>query len=310
MMQVSTAGIRRHRRGSAPRAAQRRLAAAFLPVLAGAACVALPSCRSKSESEVTRAEPLTIAREHESQRGASQPPGRTAAASPAPKGSPSIAPVTQEASARDEDDRPARQDESSGEAKSFRVDGVAKGDVLNIRYKADAESPLAGSIPAGATHVDGLGAPKTVGSATWQRVRYGGVTGWVNARFLKANGGGAAARVAAPPKIETLTPLVCFGAEPDWGLTFGADGAVVCGGNCSPPPSGLRVIKILAGRSGTPDGFDLVDGQGKQWLSAVVAKTDQCSDGMSDDPYPYEFAGNGKLGNLKGCCRVKDKDEH
>jgi len=310
MKRVSMAGIQRIR-ANAPPASRQRLAAALLPALAGA-CVALPSCKSKSESEVTRAEPLTIAREHESQRGAAQPaPARaTSASAPGPKGSPNIAPVTQGASARDEDDRPTREAEPSGEARSFRVEGVAEGDVLNIRYKADADSPLAGSIPAGAPHVDGLGAAKTVGSATWQRVRYGGVTGWVNARFLKPNGGGAPSRAAAPPKIEALTPLVCFGAEPDWGLTFGADGAVVCGGNCNPPASGLRVIKILAGRSGTPDGFDLIDGQGKQWLSAVVAKTDQCSDGMSDDPYPYEIAGNGKLGNLKGCCRVKDKDEH
>jgi uncharacterized membrane protein len=300
MMRDSLTGIR---------AARPRLATALLPLLAGAAWVALPACKSKSESEVTRAEPLTIAREHEQQRAAPSPsPVRPiSAASPS---SPKIAPATEEASAHDEDGRPAQGDESSGEAKSFRVDGVAEGDVLNIRYKADADSPLAGSIPAGAPHVEALGAPRTVGSAAWQRVRYGGVTGWVNARFLKPNGGGAPARAAAPPKIDALTPLVCFGAEPDWGLTFGPDGAVVCGGNCDPPPSGLRVTKILASRSGTPDGFDLVDGQGKQWLSAVVAKTDQCSDGMSDDPYPYEFAGNGKLGNLKGCCRVKDKDEH
>ena len=292
------------------RAARPRLATALLPLLAGAAWVALPACKSKGESEVTRAEPLTIAREREQQRAAPSPSPVRPISAASPSSPPEIAPAPQEASAHDEDGRPAQRDESSGEARSFRVEGVAEGDVLNIRYKADADSPLAGSIPAGAAHVEGLDAPKTVGSATWQRVRYGGVTGWVNARFLKPNGPGAPAGAAAPPKIDALTPLVCFGAEPDWGLTFGADGAVVCGGNCNPPPSGLRVTKILAGRSGTPDGFDLVDGQGKQWLSAVVAKTDQCSDGMSDDPYPYEFAGNGKLGNLKGCCRVKDKDEH
>ena len=312
MMRDAPTDIRPSNRAGRPRA---RLAAALLPVVAGAACVALASCKSKSDSEVTRAEALTIAREGEQPRSAQKPsPVRPAASPASAKGSqsnvPNIAPVTQAASAQEEDDRPAREDDSRGAAKSFRVEGVAEGDVLNIRYKADADSPLAGSIPAGAPHVDGLGAPKTVGAATWQRVRYGGVTGWVNARFLKPNGAGAPSRAAAPPKIEALTPLVCFGAEPDWGLTFGADGAVVCGGNCTPPPSGLRVTKILAGRSGTPDGFDLVDGQGKPWLSAVVAKTDQCSDGMSDDPYPYEFAGNGKLGNLKGCCRVKDKDEH
>src|ERR1043165_1550791 len=82
MKRVSMAGIQRIR-ANAPPASRQRLAAALLPALAGA-CVALPSCKSKSESEVTRAEPLTIAREHESQRGAAQPAPAPAHPAPAP----------------------------------------------------------------------------------------------------------------------------------------------------------------------------------------------------------------------------------
>jgi uncharacterized membrane protein len=101
---------------------------------------------------------------------------------------------------------------------------------------------------------------------------------------------------------------VCFGNEPSWSLRFGADGAATCGAACEAPP-GLRVTKVLADRHGTPDGFDLVDGKGNHWMRAVVAKTGKCSDGMSDDPYLYEFTGIVKSGNLTGCCRVKEKDE-
>jgi uncharacterized membrane protein len=269
-------------------------------------CFALLACRSDAESsssEGARATPVNIARE--AQRSPERKSERTSAKlSPAtPKPGPNITPVTAEASARE-----VKNEAASGST-SFRVEGVAAGDVLNIRYEPDAESTTSGSIPAGTAHVEGLGVAKTVGQATWQRVRYGGVTGWVNARFLKPNAGGAPRQVPAPSKIEALTPLVCFGAEPNWAITFGADGSAVCGSNCEPPASGLRVTKILTDRSGTPDGFDLVDADGKQWLSVVVAKTGKCSDGMSDDPYLYEFAGSGKPGKLAGCCRVKDKDE-
>ncbi len=39
-------------------------------------------------------------------------------------------------------------------------------------------------------------------------------------------------------------------------------------------------------------------------------KTDECSDGMSDDPYPLELRGVGESTQLSGCCRIKSKDEH
>jgi hypothetical protein len=87
----------------------------------------------------------------------------------------------------DEDNRPP--------AASFRVEGVAADDVLNIRSKPDANSRVLGSIPPQERRVEGLGAPTTVARSTWQRVRYAGVTGWVNARFLRAN-------VAGPPSHE------------------------------------------------------------------------------------------------------------
>jgi len=86
------------------------------------------------------------------------------------------------ARAPDEDPRPR--------AASFRVEGVAEDDVLNIRSQPDANARVLGAIPPQESHVEGMGAPTTVARSTWQRVRYGGVTGWVNARFLRANAGG------------------------------------------------------------------------------------------------------------------------
>jgi uncharacterized protein YgiM (DUF1202 family) len=82
----------------------------------------------------------------------------------------------------------AADEDSSARGKWFRVDGVAADDVLNIRSKPDAKASVLGSIPPAEEHVEGVGAPNTVGRGTWQRVRYAGVVGWVNARFLTAGG--------------------------------------------------------------------------------------------------------------------------
>lgn len=106
-------------------------------------------------------------------------------ADPEPVAAPVTAPVT--ARAADEDTRPR--------AAWFRVEGVAEDDVLNIRSQPDASSRVLGSIPPQEGYVEGLGAPTTVARSTWQRVHYAGVTGWVNARFLRAN-------VGAPPSHE------------------------------------------------------------------------------------------------------------
>jgi uncharacterized membrane protein len=257
------------------------------------------ACRSSEEGVNTRSEPLVPGRE-ESARISERP----RPASAAPSESPGITPVVPPPKAADETESAS----ANGGGTSYRVHGVAADDVLNIRVDPDAEAASSGTIPSDAKHVEGLGAPKKVGATTWQRIRYGGAVGWVNERFLKANAGGVRSRPPAPAKIEALTPLVCFGNEPYWSLRFGADGMATCGSACEAPAE-LRVTKVLADRSGTPDGFDLVDGKGNRWMRAVISKTGKCSDGMSDDPYPYELTGIVKSGNFTGCCRIKTKDE-
>lgn len=64
----------------------------------------------------------------------------------------------------------------------FRVVGVSKGDLLNVRSEPKASASVVGKIPADATAVVGAGECKA-----WCRVRYGNVDGWVDRRFLAAD---------------------------------------------------------------------------------------------------------------------------
>jgi uncharacterized protein YraI len=71
---------------------------------------------------------------------------------------------------------------------TYRVVGVARGDMLNIRELPDAESDLIGQIPPTARAVRGFGCTDDTPSGTeWCRVKYGPVVGWVRGRFVEAN---------------------------------------------------------------------------------------------------------------------------
>ena len=114
------------------------------------------------------------------------------------------------------------------------------------------------------------------------------------------------APAAAAPSVAhlaALEPLICFGNEPFWGVTFKADGSATCEAMCEGPP-GLHVVHLTLTASGDPQSFDLLDAHGGLFLRAALRKTGKCSDGMSDNLHPYEFTGTGQRG-LTGCCRDK-----
>jgi uncharacterized membrane protein len=201
---------------------------------------------------------------------------------------------------------PARA--SAGSPAFFRVQGVASDDVLNIRSNPDSGSRLLGTIPAGASAVEGIGAPTVAGSARWQRVRHGGTIGWVNARFLSpddAAGNGASPAAATPASRALLATLICFGTEPFWAIRFGADGSASFEAMGEvPAPSSVTQLRESA--SGDLESFDLLDAGRSVSLHAALRKTGRCSDGMSDLLHAYEFAGVGTPGALYGCCRFDE----
>ena len=70
---------------------------------------------------------------------------------------------------------------------TYRVVGVARGDMLNIRERPDPNSDLIGQIPHDARRVRGFGCTdETENRTTWCRVKHGAVVGWVRQKFVKA----------------------------------------------------------------------------------------------------------------------------
>jgi uncharacterized membrane protein len=189
----------------------------------------------------------------------------------------------------------------------YRVTGVAGNDVLNIRKDVAhggqvSAAPIIGSIPSGATDVKGTGVTVEVEGSLWRQVVYGGVVGWVAARYL------AESEETGP--VSAPVELSCGGTEPFWSMTFGASGAVR-----EDPGAGTSVDRFTyvstsprfaAGRSHVWS-VALRSAGGSPAAIAVFIRTDACSDGMSDFTYPIEFVlseddSDGAV--LSGCCQL------
>jgi uncharacterized membrane protein len=166
---------------------------------------------------------------------------------------------------------------------TYEVTGVAPGDVLNIRLAPRASAPKVGQFgprDSGIKLYERRGDWALVGRDNPNRP-----DGWVNARFLKQTV--AAARVRLP--------LACLGTEPFWSLKILSAARAVYD-DPETPSRRYRVADFR--RSGADATLRLVPG------GRVAIAADRCSDGMSDNVYPYAVRLTLPGGRrLSGCCR-------
>lgn len=181
---------------------------------------------------------------------------------------------------------------------TYKVVGVAAGDKLAVRAEPEdggrpGDWKELASLAAGATGVLGTGRSKRVNKQRWSEVVAGGVTGWVNERFLEAAGD--------PVDLKGET-FQCAGTEPFWGVTLGPKG-----GEFSDPdsksaltvervqPSVARLFPLL---------YRLRNEKG-QSLRATVTHLSHCSDGMSDYDYAFQVLLSDEENLFEGCCVIK-----
>jgi uncharacterized membrane protein len=181
---------------------------------------------------------------------------------------------------------------------TYKVVGVPAGDKLIVREEPqDGGTPAdwkeVASIPASAAAVLGTGRSKEVNKQRWSEVAIGGVSGWVNARFLA---------VADQPTDLKDATFDCFGTEPFWGVTLGPKE-----GELSEPESKTaltteRVQPALARLF--PLLYRLKNAKG-QSLRATVTHQTYCTDGMSDYDYAFEVLLSDDEVFHQGCCFIK-----
>lgn len=69
-------------------------------------------------------------------------------------------------------------------AGAYAVIGVASDDRLNVRRAPRTDAAVVTRLAPLRTGLVGVGKPRQTGRQTWQRIRVGGQTGWVNAAYL------------------------------------------------------------------------------------------------------------------------------
>jgi len=184
----------------------------------------------------------------------------------------------------------------------FRVTGVKRSDVLNIRERVDDQATISqkkilGQIPANSGGVYGSGATLRVGSSRWYEIRYKNVRGWVNGRYLQP--------VSSDLGSELESNLFCGGTEPFWALKVERNTAELTRPDKPPVRYTVAIREPFQGRKDAL-ALRLVSETGPA-ISALVQHKEWCSDGMSDLEYAFEVRviglANGDV-PLHGCCSL------
>jgi uncharacterized membrane protein len=169
------------------------------------------------------------------------------------------------------------------------VTGVAADDVLNIRERPDASSPIVGSLSPG----DAVEVIRPNDRLTWGLVNAGERSGWVSLRYLQRRPGqwdGAFPEVAA-----------CFGTEPFWSLARKGDLLTFS----TPDTSAGYAITARSGSENRRDSFHMI-ADGADGPAVAILETEACSDGMSDREFGISVQLLLGLGagarQLSGCC--------
>ncbi len=169
------------------------------------------------------------------------------------------------------------------------VTGVAADDVLNIRERPDAASPIVGQLSPGAV----VEVIRPNDRQTWGLVNAGERPGWVSLRYLQRRPGqwdGAFPEVAA-----------CFGTEPFWSLMREGDALTFS----TPDSTDTLTITARSGSENRRDSFHMI-AEGADSPAVAFLRTEACSDGMSDREFGISVQLLLGLGagarQLSGCC--------
>ena len=167
----------------------------------------------------------------------------------------------------------------------FDVARVAPDDVLNIRQRPDARSPVIGTLAPDATGIE-----ITEARGNWGRVNAGEVSGWVSMRFLDY-------RTDVWEWGQLPQGFSCYGTEPFWSLSVEGGDLV----HATPEGEARHRITAILDRGVFRDPARAV----VAGPITLTATPQICSDGMSD-----RVMGLGAMAVmdgtelLTGCCRI------
>lgn len=170
----------------------------------------------------------------------------------------------------------------------FDVTGVAADDVLNIRERPSATSPVIGQLAPDQTHIE-----VTEERDGWARVNSGERSGWASMRYLTYR--------TDVWQAGQMPGFTCFGTEPFWNLRQSGDDLVLEGVDM--PAASYPLQSVLGGDVFRDPSRALV----AEGLTVSIIPQ-QCSDGMSDRAFGLRASviRHGDQPRLfQGCCSIQ-----
>ena len=165
----------------------------------------------------------------------------------------------------------------------YDVFGVSADDVLNIRSGPSASAGIVGTLAPDATGIVALALSE---DGRWVRVQ----EGWVSGNFLAPQPGEWAGRWPEP--------LACTGTEPFWALEIRDSTLILQRLGDTPERFTATPPRPAEGRR---DRWSVGSGDGSL---SVVLGSGICSDGMSEELYPFRVDIVGPDAHLTGCCTL------
>lgn len=195
---------------------------------------------------------------------------------------------------------------------TYRVIGVSSSDPsgLNVRgniieAQSIGETNVVGHLAWNQRRIRSSGLVVEIGRSVWRQIRSGGVTGWVNEKFLELDN---------PPNFYEPTPdkLKCSGTEPFWFLNLSKTSASFSGSDLE---NGDWMEETKLDSLATHPIVEMGAGSwlvtlkpkvAGSYIRTIISKASpMCNDSMSNVLYPYQIIVlKGQVPRpVYGCCQ-------
>lgn len=172
---------------------------------------------------------------------------------------------------------------------AYSVYGVRPGDTLNMRVLPNPNAAVVQTIPHDA---EGISLTGRTAPGEWAEASFRRKKGWVNARFLG---------LGSPGRFQLPAYLDCSGTEPFWTISLRPDQA-----RADMMFAERRFFFRLTRAQQAMNRSDiwLLRASARPGEMSLIVRNETCSDGMSDNRYPYSaIALISGLDMVAGCCR-------
>lgn len=205
--------------------------------------------------------------------------------------------------------------------KIYKVNNIRQGGSLYMRSGPSHKSQVIVAIPHNAQWLESKDPVIQRGSLRWQKVTWNGNYGWVNTRYLSYDTKNT--KRALTQRNQSVQQVASSTLGRGRSRTISKQPTLQCGGHA--PFWNIKVnlstkrMKVVLNDGTAPyytpvthkkwhaniNRMVIDSGRGRNAVRAVLHKTNNCNDGITNRLYPFKITANiNGNKNVSGCCRI------